>query len=92
MTGLSGLFETLSVTIIFAFAVNIMGNIFADSKVYKTYMTVISMIIIYVLLFPFGDIKDVFENYSEENIENPYYSEGEEYEFVNDVYANFELS
>ena len=47
---MSGFFETLSVTILFMFIVNILGQLFSDSRVYGTYVTVVSIIVIYVLL------------------------------------------
>ncbi|MDO4832339.1 MAG: hypothetical protein Q4A45_02900 [Clostridia bacterium] len=88
---MSGFFETLSVTILFMFIVNILGQLFSDSRVYGTYVTVVSIIVIYVLLCPLGRPGEIY-NDSDISLENPYYDEGEEYEFASSVYENFELT
>lgn len=82
-------FETLSLAIIFMLIVNILSKAFIDTKIYKTYMIAIAVIIIYILICPLSRIDEISGDFKESSVDSPYYGEGEEYEFFSNVYENY---
>ena len=86
---MTAFFETLSLAIVFMLIVNVLSKVFVDTKIYKTYMVAIAVIIIYILICPLARIDEISGDFKESSVESPYYGEGEDYEFFSDVYENY---